>query len=170
MPITRHFKNAKASCTKHWLQVQSSSNTQRSWSNISENNFRADNAVPQVHMIINIASETCHHLAFLITSDSSTCTVFAMTSTSSTWLESRKSDEGSASMSSLSLTIPPMCLLNQKLNMMRRRRRPSKRTVYGLLSIYHHPPVVVAQHKKRVSLFVPAAILTRKYWDNIKSI
>ena len=44
---------------------------------IPENNFSADYTVPQVHMKINFASETCHRIAFLIASDSSTCTQYS---------------------------------------------------------------------------------------------
>ena len=113
---------------------------------IPESNFSADYAIPQVHMMINFASETYHHIAFVIASDSSTCTIYSddinadnvnrvYTMLMKTTLQHVFLDA--------SADVPPQ---PEKLNMLMRRRRPSERTVYGLLYFYHqHHPVVVAR-------------------------
>ena len=122
-------------------------------------------------MIINFAGETCHRIAFLIASDSSTCTIYIrMTSTSSTKLESTQ--YWCMQLRSMSSSpFPPMCLLNQKLSMMRRRRRPSEWTVYGLLFFTTSTLLLLwRERKQRISLCVPATILVLEHWDKIKSI
>ncbi len=86
MPITRHFKDAKAACTTIDSEFRRHRIHKGQDQIIPENNFSADNAVPQVHMIINFASWTCHRMAFLISSDSSTCTIF------SGWHQCRRRD------------------------------------------------------------------------------
>ena len=139
---------------------------------IPENNFSADIAVPQVHMINNIVSETCHRLAFLIASDSSTCTKFLR------WHQRRrrdsslrKTDEGN-SASSICLRWRFRRRASSTSSWTRRgavEDCPSGRSM-GFFLFTINTLLVWRDRKKRKKRIVPAAILILKYWDSIKSI